>query len=194
MNISSAGLYQYVKVTRNKAFTYQKVRRLLLWSIDISWWTVLFMQHDSLCCTNIAQGELNDILTMFDATSLKSLMPVLLNLQILDISLWNISRKAYQAVQIPMTLNVISAIATTSNLLPQKYDTFWAWIILTTRNSKISCNMMNSEVAIVTGKLYWFNITINKVYITYIVNDLSLIHIWRCRRIERCRSRWSPYH
>ena len=25
-------------------------------------------------------------------------------------------------------------------------------------------------------------------------SDLSLIHIWRCRRIERCRSRWSPYH
>ena len=24
--------------------------------------------------------------------------------------------------------------------------------------------------------------------------ELSLIHIWRCRRIERCRSRWSPYH
>ena len=23
---------------------------------------------------------------------------------------------------------------------------------------------------------------------------LSLIHIWRCRRIERCRSRWWPYH
>ena len=23
---------------------------------------------------------------------------------------------------------------------------------------------------------------------------LSHIHIWRCRRIERCRSRWSPYH
>ena len=26
------------------------------------------------------------------------------------------------------------------------------------------------------------------------VVGLSLIHIWRCRRIERCRSRWSPYH
>eukprot|EP00826_Nyctotherus_ovalis_P005160 TRINITY_DN11158_c0_g1_i20.p1 TRINITY_DN11158_c0_g1~~TRINITY_DN11158_c0_g1_i20.p1 ORF type:complete len:243 (-),score=40.63 TRINITY_DN11158_c0_g1_i20:22-690(-) len=26
------------------------------------------------------------------------------------------------------------------------------------------------------------------------VKDLSLIHICRCRRIERCRSRWSPYH
>ena len=24
--------------------------------------------------------------------------------------------------------------------------------------------------------------------------DLSLIHILLCRRIERCRSRWSPYH
>ena len=23
---------------------------------------------------------------------------------------------------------------------------------------------------------------------------LSLIHIWRCRRDYRCRSRWSPYH
>ena len=27
-----------------------------------------------------------------------------------------------------------------------------------------------------------------------ISHALSLIHIWRCRRIERCRSRWSPYH
>ena len=28
----------------------------------------------------------------------------------------------------------------------------------------------------------------------YSIYSLSLIHIWRCRRIERCRSRWSPYH
>eukprot|EP00826_Nyctotherus_ovalis_P066696 TRINITY_DN988_c0_g1_i18.p1 TRINITY_DN988_c0_g1~~TRINITY_DN988_c0_g1_i18.p1 ORF type:complete len:103 (-),score=21.51 TRINITY_DN988_c0_g1_i18:22-306(-) len=28
----------------------------------------------------------------------------------------------------------------------------------------------------------------------YTLNYLSLIHICRCRRIERCRSRWSPYH
>eukprot|EP00826_Nyctotherus_ovalis_P014046 TRINITY_DN13879_c0_g1_i1.p2 TRINITY_DN13879_c0_g1~~TRINITY_DN13879_c0_g1_i1.p2 ORF type:complete len:102 (-),score=31.86 TRINITY_DN13879_c0_g1_i1:9-314(-) len=26
------------------------------------------------------------------------------------------------------------------------------------------------------------------------LKKLSLIHICRCRRIERCRSRWSPYH
>ena len=35
-------------------------------------------------------------------------------------------------------------------------------------------------------------------YVTCHIPDvtlcLSLIHIWRCRRIERCRSRWSPYH
>ena len=24
--------------------------------------------------------------------------------------------------------------------------------------------------------------------------NLSLIHIWRCRRLVECRSRWSPYH
>ena len=27
-----------------------------------------------------------------------------------------------------------------------------------------------------------------------IVQLLSLIHIWRCRRVWGCRSRWSPYH
>ena len=26
------------------------------------------------------------------------------------------------------------------------------------------------------------------------MSDLSLIHIWRCRRSTLCRSRWSPYH
>ena len=26
------------------------------------------------------------------------------------------------------------------------------------------------------------------------VYELSLIHIWRCRRSYACRSRWSPYH
>ena len=26
------------------------------------------------------------------------------------------------------------------------------------------------------------------------IKNLSLIHIWRCRRSTLCRSRWSPYH
>ena len=29
---------------------------------------------------------------------------------------------------------------------------------------------------------------------THTHTHLSLIHIWRCRRVLRCRSRWSPYH
>ena len=37
----------------------------------------------------------------------------------------------------------------------------------------------------------WFHIT---PYDEKLMYNLSLIHIWRCRRIERCRSRWSPYH
>ena len=28
----------------------------------------------------------------------------------------------------------------------------------------------------------------------FVLKQLSLIHIWRCRRSTLCRSRWSPYH
>ena len=37
-----------------------------------------------------------------------------------------------------------------------------------------------------------FNCT--KQYIYGDQLNLSLIHIWRCRRSTLCRSRWSPYH
>ena len=30
--------------------------------------------------------------------------------------------------------------------------------------------------------------------VRYLCRNLSLIHIWRCRRYSLCRSRWSPYH
>ena len=40
-----------------------------------------------------------------------------------------------------------------------------------------------------------FDLNLSKALFLYrICLLLSLIHIWRCRRIERCRSRWSPYH
>ena len=34
------------------------------------------------------------------------------------------------------------------------------------------------------------------LYVVFFVSgiELSLIHIWRCRRYSLCRSRWSPYH
>ena len=34
----------------------------------------------------------------------------------------------------------------------------------------------------------WKNLSIRPI------KNLSLIHIWRCRRLLTCRSRWSPYH
>ena len=44
---------------------------------------------------------------------------------------------------------------------------------------------------------HWsFNTCINleENLITVSAKNLSLIHIWRCRRYAVCRSRWSPYH
>ena len=43
------------------------------------------------------------------------------------------------------------------------------------------------------------NLELGSVSIGYVIAtsepaDLSLIHIWRCRRSTLCRSRWSPYH
>ena len=42
----------------------------------------------------------------------------------------------------------------------------------------------------IVQKLHWPKLN----WLKHILLLLSLIHIWRCRRIERCRSRWSPYH
>ena len=38
------------------------------------------------------------------------------------------------------------------------------------------------------------DVTIKKYSTITAVSQLSLIHIWRCRRSYACRSRWSPYH
>ena len=32
------------------------------------------------------------------------------------------------------------------------------------------------------------------LFLIFLDYELSLIHIWRCRRSYLCRSRWSPYH
>ena len=52
-----------------------------------------------------------------------------------------------------------------------------------------------------TDKIYLNNASVSvmpKISIEamkqFLVSYLSLIHIWRCRRRLRCRSRWSPYH
>ena len=48
---------------------------------------------------------------------------------------------------------------------------------------------------LVTSGIYRF--TRHPMYYSLIfisIGVLSLIHIWRCRRLLTCRSRWSPYH
>eukprot|EP00826_Nyctotherus_ovalis_P011235 TRINITY_DN12936_c0_g1_i1.p1 TRINITY_DN12936_c0_g1~~TRINITY_DN12936_c0_g1_i1.p1 ORF type:complete len:104 (-),score=19.95 TRINITY_DN12936_c0_g1_i1:11-322(-) len=47
---------------------------------------------------------------------------------------------------------------------------------------KSQCDTYSIKLGLKLAKLVWD------------VLNLSLIHICRCRRIERCRSRWSPYH
>ena len=55
---------------------------------------------------------------------------------------------------------------------------------------RLQCNL---KFFILIGDQRWqllLEIALERVF----VRCLSLIHIWRCRRRLRCRSRWSPYH
>ena len=53
----------------------------------------------------------------------------------------------------------------------------WGWRVVSTRQPQFPCSRFSQK-----SGLY------------FLVQDLSLIHIWRCRRYSLCRSRWSPYH
>ena len=74
------------------------------------------------------------------------------------------------------------------------------------RNSPWTCScehvrkLMNSRYPI---PVVWRNylrhgknglLTLANGKIELVLIELSLIHIWRCRRSTLCRSRWSPYH
>ena len=57
------------------------------------------------------------------------------------------------------------------------------------RHSRCHCRVSQQSTWYETTRTrFWWNFYLKSVW------GLSLIHIWRCRRIERCRSRWSPYH
>ena len=49
----------------------------------------------------------------------------------------------------------------------------------------------NNQINIFYHFLMFFIMNLLKLQVG---NNLSLIHIWRCRRYSLCRSRWSPYH
>ena len=53
--------------------------------------------------------------------------------------------------------------------------------------------LLTSKDSFIRKKIIEQNLSYLNARLTHYL-DLSLIHIWRCRRIERCRSRWSPYH
>ena len=63
-------------------------------------------------------------------------------------------------------------------------------------SSKSSNSLDFSTGLILKRSIKWWKKPIWKLSrnTTYCSWSLSLIHIWRCRRIRRCRSRWSPYH
>ena len=58
---------------------------------------------------------------------------------------------------------------------------------VTLRMSHVICQM----VMLILGTCWATFVFMCKLKSEYL---LSLIHIWRCRRRLRCRSRWSPYH
>eukprot|EP00826_Nyctotherus_ovalis_P006931 TRINITY_DN11692_c0_g1_i7.p2 TRINITY_DN11692_c0_g1~~TRINITY_DN11692_c0_g1_i7.p2 ORF type:complete len:105 (-),score=48.82 TRINITY_DN11692_c0_g1_i7:12-326(-) len=55
--------------------------------------------------------------------------------------------------------------------------------------------LFKDKLKIILGVILFAGIVGFHVALSLIQREyLSLIHICRCRRIERCRSRWSPYH
>ena len=71
------------------------------------------------------------------------------------------------------------------------------WHNHNTSNTKSSCcSWDKNHITSFTKTLFYFFISIiKKIYsIIDVISNLSLIHIWRCRRSTLCRSRWSPYH
>ena len=62
-------------------------------------------------------------------------------------------------------------------------------ITLLNSSSQTSTNYSSQYITFNPGKEIR-EFQINNLFIF----NLSLIHIWRCRRYSLCRSRWSPYH
>ena len=65
------------------------------------------------------------------------------------------------------------------------YSFGWFWAPPSYRGLKIIANFAYNQ---------WHFSLDMKTKVVQHVQRLSLIHIWRCRRRLRCRSRWSPYH
>ena len=100
----------------------------------------------------------------------------------------NLSKKLRKKVSIGFRLNPNVDAKTHKNISTGKAE------------NKFGLSIKNFKVFLKTVKSFK-NVKLDALSVhigSQILNDapfrLSLIHIWRCRRIERCRSRWSPYH
>ena len=110
--------------------------------------------------------------------------------------------------------NLLSISLLPTNLfwinLETKWEVSWVrsrWRLLFVES--ITIRYINSEVWSITrkeggsyGKYQINHLTLSVNWEAFLdknqkvclENNLSLIHIWRCRRSTLCRSRWSPYH
>ena len=98
--------------------------------------------------------------------------------------------------------NGFSIPTNSSIILAPTHRSRWDGLILTMamgrRVTNKDCRFMvtNSEMRGIQG---WFLkrlgcFSINQISPSLSALRLSLIHIWRCRRLTGCRSRWSPSH
>ena len=74
-------------------------------------------------------------------------------------------------------------------LLPQRLSTACRCNSSTTRTAERS-----SKHPVTQNAVWLVEPQLTKHWLNRLCTYLSLIHIWRCRRRLRCRSRWSPYH
>ena len=71
-------------------------------------------------------------------------------------------------------------------------------VALGERQITVDCDVIQADggtrCASISGGWVALKLAVKKLLKEGIVTTLSLIHICRCRRRLRCRSRWSPYH
>ena len=106
------------------------------------------------------------------------------------------SRKSQNSAEMKIYCESIMWFDFFSWIIPQKRiyprgEVFYIhlWIF---SNGKFLCyHNMRSGRKLLQYAVWALTVCFNAPY-TFL--NLSLIHIWRCRRSTLCRSRWSPYH
>ena len=90
---------------------------------------------------------------------------------------------------------------TKTNWIYIDHSSLFNWLFYTFLALGLSCltiSVIKNRFAIGTNIFLCFCSIVSYLLIDKTIaltlQVLSLIHIWRCRRLLTCRSRWSPYH